>query len=226
MYKAAEVRVISVVLIVVFLLTSLPVMAGTLEGEVEVSVRKRVPKRGSKRRPAAGLARYKEDQRGASDEVNEAQNVVVYVPGLKPSGKSAAGSVTQRDRTFIPFVTAVTAGSTVNFPNEDIIFHSVYSNSPARKFHLPEYPQGETRSIKFDKPGHVELFCAIHSHMNAHILVLENDYFVTPDKDGKFKLELPAGSHVVKAWHPRLGASVQTVTVPQQGAAQVKFSLK
>ncbi len=210
-----------------FLLGVVPALAGTLEGEVEVSVGRRVAPRGAIRRPRVGQGRnYKDDKRAATKPINEAQNVVIYVPGLKGTGKKVNGKVSQKDRTFHPFVTAITQGSTVEFPNNDIIFHSVYSNSEARKFHLPEYPQGETRSIKFDRPGQVELFCAIHSHMNAHILVLENEYFVIPDQDGKFKLELPPGDHVVKAWHPRLGESVQTVSVPQQGAVQVKFSLK
>lgn len=217
--------------LLLWLCLALPAGAGTVEGTVVVRPGQLKKPHGDKQRPGGpppGAQPYLQRDRSASARTNEAVNTVVYLKGAKPS-KAAPGtraSISQRDRTFIPFVTAVQAGTTVEFPNQDIIYHSVYSNSEPREFHLPEYPQGESRQVTFEKPGHVELFCAIHSHMNAHLLVLDTSHFTRPDTEGRFRLEnIPPGTYVVKAWHPLLGERSQTVTVGK-GTTTVELLLE
>src|SRR5262249_16974607 len=61
----------------------------------------------------------------------EISNVVVFVndapadPELPPPRTS----ISQRDEAFVPRVTAITRGSTVEFPNFDPYFHNVFSLS-------------------------------------------------------------------------------------------------
>jgi len=71
----------------------------------------------------------------------------------------------QRNETFVPHVLAVTVGAVVDFPNSDKTFHNVFSLSRARRFDLGRYAAGHSKSIRFDRPGLVRVFCDIHSHI-------------------------------------------------------------
>ena len=78
----------------------------------------------------------------------------------------------------------VVRGTTVAFPNDDPLFHNVFSLSRAKSFDLGRYPRGSARSVTFDRAGIVQVFCHIHSDMSAVALVLDNPYFVRPMRRG------------------------------------------
>jgi plastocyanin len=108
----------------------------------------------------------------------------------------------QKNETFVPYVLAVTVGSTVDFPNSDRIYHNVFSLSKAKRFDLGRYPSGQSRSVRFDRPGVVRVFCEIHSHMSAFILVFAHRYFAVTDGDGRYRIEgVPPGSYVLAVWN-------------------------
>src|SRR5207253_10354226 len=90
---------------------------------------------------------------------------------------------------FIPPLLPVQVGTTLEFPNLDDTYHSIFSYSPTKRFDLGRY-QPEERpipSVVFDKPGLVTLRCDIHEHMRGLILVLSTPYFVMTDTDGGFR---------------------------------------
>jgi plastocyanin len=108
----------------------------------------------------------------------EIQNVVLYLtsPALRreePGAAPATLRMEQRDESFFPHVLPIVKGSIVEFPNGDPIYHNVFSLSKASSFDLGRYPRGATRSIRFDEPGVVRVYCHIHSDMSGVILVLE-----------------------------------------------------
>ena len=113
-----------------------------------------------------------------------------------------APAMDQRGFQFRPCVMAVQTGTPVSFPNKDPMYHSVFSYSAARKFDLGRYRAGEEPdAVVFDKPGTVSLFCEIHEHMRAQIVVVDTPYFVLTDAKGNFTLpNLPAGSHTFHVW--------------------------
>ena len=125
---------------------------------------------------------------------------------------SAAGAapkkravVDQRDKQFVPYVTAVQVGTAVIFPNSDNIRHHVYSFSPAKKFELPLYSGVPAEPVVFDKVGFITLGCNIHDWMIAYIAVLPTPYFQVTRQDGRAVLkDLPAGQYTVQVWHPTL----------------------
>jgi len=120
----------------------------------------------------------------------------------------------QQNEMFVPHVLAITRGSTVEFPNDDAFFHNVFSLSSAAKFNLGRYPRGETRPWKFAKAGLVKVFCDIHSHMSASILVLDHPYFTIPAPDGSFVIAgVPSGQYMLIGWHERVGERAATVQV-------------
>ena len=95
----------------------------------------------------------------------------------------------QRNEAFVPYVLAVTVGSTVDFPNSDRVYHNVFSLSKPRRFDLGRYPRGQSRSVVFERPGVVRVFCEIHSHMSAYILVFAHRFFAVTDAEGRYRLE-------------------------------------
>lgn len=123
-----------------------------------------------------------------------------------PSGPTRKQTVIdQRDRQFIPYVTALQVGTSVLFPNQDNIRHHVYSFSPAKKFELPLYAGVPAEPVVFDKPGFVTLGCNIHDWMVAYVAVLTTPYFQVTGTEGRAVLkDLPAGHYRVEAWQPLL----------------------
>jgi plastocyanin len=131
----------------------------------------------------------------------------------------------QRDLTFHPQVLPILVGTTVDFPNRDNLFHNVFSYSSPREFDLGRYPTGDSRSVRFDKAGVVRVYCDIHSHMNATILVLENPYFAVPDESGAFVIKnVPSGSYTARLWFGRDLAASQAISVRNGETITVNFT--
>jgi len=123
-------------------------------------------------------------------------------------------------------VIAVPVGSTVEFPNDDPIYHNVFSLSSAKNFNLGRYPRGKSQSVTFDKPGVVRVFCDIHSHMSATVIVFAHPWFAIPDEAGRFQLpEVPPGDREITAWHERLGDTTLRVRVDTGRPATADFVL-
>jgi plastocyanin len=158
----------------------------------------------------------------------EIQNVVVYLKGAAFQGvlPTSRRVVEQRNETFAPRVTVVTRGSVVAFPNDDPYFHNVFSLSRAGTFDLGRYRQGQTREQRFAKPGLIKVFCHIHSHMSASIMVLDHPYFAVPRVDGSFTLpDVPAGKYTIVGWHERVGERSGTIDVQGGRTASIDLSL-
>jgi plastocyanin len=131
----------------------------------------------------------------------------------------------QKNQEFVPRVLPVVAGTTVDFPNMDPIFHNVFSVSPGKRFDLGKYPRGHSRSVRFDRAGLIQVYCDIHSNMAAFILVLPNRAFAQPDEAGRFELpELPAGDYVIDVWHPDLPLLKRPVRVPEHGTVDLDLA--
>ncbi len=146
---------------------------------------------------------------------DEMRDFVVYIKGPVPGAPAPTKieKVVQKDATFKPHVLPVMVGTVVEWPNEDNIFHNVFSKSEANKFDLDLYKKGDPpkRSPPFDKPGEVDVYCSIHARMNCIILVLENPYFAMADARGHYTITecsprpLHAGSMAGTAAHRQQG---------------------
>jgi hypothetical protein len=133
----------------------------------------------------------------------------------------------QKDERFIPHLLAIPTGSTVDFPNEDRTFHNVFSLSKARRFDLGRYAAGKSKGVRFDRPGIVRVFCEIHSHMNAFILVFDHRFFAVTDENGRFRIDrVPPGTYRVTAWYEGVSQETQVVTVAASTGADANFVLK
>jgi plastocyanin len=133
----------------------------------------------------------------------------------------------QRGERFVPHVLAITTGTTVDFPNSDSIYHNVFSLSKTKRFDLGRYAAGRSQPVRFDRPGIVRVFCDIHSHMNAFILVFSHPFFSLTDNDGRFRIDnIPPGTYNVIAWNEGVQSEPRAVTVPDGGVAEEDFVLR
>ncbi|HEY6549269.1 MAG TPA: carboxypeptidase regulatory-like domain-containing protein [Vicinamibacteria bacterium] len=133
----------------------------------------------------------------------------------------------QRNQTFVPWVLAVPVGATVDFPNSDSTFHNVFSLSKARRFDLGRYPRGAVRSVRFDRPGVVRVFCEIHAHMNAYVLVFSHRFFATTDENGRYRIAgVPPGDYRLVLWHDGREREARPVQVTAGGMVEADFVVR
>jgi plastocyanin len=133
----------------------------------------------------------------------------------------------QRNETFVPHLLAVMTGTTVDFPNSDRIYHNVFSLSKARTFDLGRYAVGRSKSIRFERPGIVRVFCDIHSHMSAFILVFNHPFFAITDTDGRYRIDrVPPGNYNAIAWNEGVASAPKPIVVADGAAAELEFVLR
>ena len=164
---------------------------------------------------------------GATDR----RRSVVY---LDPAPRAAfdareepRGRMDQRDEAFVPHVLAIVAGTVVDFPNNDETYHNVFSLSREKTFDLGRYAAGRSKAVRFDRPGIIRVFCDIHAHMSAFILVFSHRYFAVTDDQGRYRLEnVPPGRYNVVAWHESTPRETRQVVVPDGGGdVELNFEL-
>jgi plastocyanin len=151
----------------------------------------------------------------------DVSDVVVYVDGPKVRNPPAKATVVMRGKEFRPRVVVVPTGATVDFPNEDGVFHNVFSVSGENRFDLDLYKKPQSRSFAFQHPGVVRIYCNIHPQMSAVVIVRDNPFFTRAAADGSFSLPgVPSGKHALKAWHERAGEVSAPLTVPEHGGVE------
>ncbi len=168
----------------------------------------------------------------APREPADDRRTVVYLESA-PGGafeerESVRARMDQRNEAFVPHVLAVTVGTSVDFPNNDRTYHNVFSLSKTKRFDLGRYAVGRSKAVRFDRPGIVRVFCDIHAHMNAFILVFSHRFFSVTDADGRYRIDrVPAGNYVVTAWHEGDDRESRPVTVsPEGGPVEVDFRFR
>jgi len=195
---------------------------GAIRGRVEL---RRVAS-AAERRPTVG-----ELGTPAGRDVPDLLRSVVYLEsaprGAFETNDGGHAVMDQRNETFVPHVLAITTGTTVDFPNSDKFYHNVFSLSKTRTFDLGRYAAGRTRDVRFDRAGIVRVFCEIHSHMNAFILVFSHPFFALTDNEGRYRIEdVPPGTYGVIAWNEGTPSETKSVTVPDGGTGELDFTIR
>lgn len=171
-----------------------------------------------------------------------APDVVVMVV---PAGAAAAAAapatvdIVQKDNRFDPYVTAVSAGSTVRFVNRDPYDHHVRSLGsgplgavpPAKSFELRLGAAGKggksQDSVVFETPGAVTLGCHIHGSMRGHLFITGTPHVAVTDEFGRATLRgLPDGAAELRLWHPDqiTGQGTQALTLGGSTSAKAALS--
>lgn len=186
---------------------------GAIRGRVDI--RRAVAP--AERRPATATLGSPGDR-----DVADTRRAVVYLetaPATALEARDPARArIDQRNETFLPHVLAVDVGSVVDFPNNDSTYHNVFSLSKAKKFDLGRYARGKSKPVRFDRPGVVRVFCDIHSHMSAFVLVFSHPFYATTEADGRYRIDnIPPGTYTVAAWYEGEARDTRTVSIPPQG---------
>jgi plastocyanin len=137
-----------------------------------------------------------------------APHVVVWLEGAAPAPVAPPARVVldQRNLAFAPRVLAVRVGTTVEFPNNDRVFHNVFSFRDGKRFDLGLYPVGTSRRVTFDRAGLSRIFCNIHPNMAAYVVAVDSPYYAVSDQSGAFTIGgVPRGTYKYTAW--RAGAA-------------------
>jgi plastocyanin len=195
---------------------------GAIRGRVEL----RRPPTPSDRRPTVT-----ELGTPAGRDVPDLLRSIVYLEsaprGAFETSDGGHAVMDQRNESFVPHVLAITTGTTVDFPNSDRFYHNVFSLSKPKTFDLGRYAAGHSKSIRFDRAGIVRVFCDIHSHMNAYILVFSHPFFAMTEGDGRYRIDnVPPGTYGIVAWNEGTRSDPQSVTVPDGGTAEIDFTIR
>ena len=160
-------------------------------------------------------------------------NVFVYVKdGL---GKyyfdvpAQAVTVDQQGCRYRPHVFGVRAGQPIEIINSDPTLHNVNAvASVNRGFNFGQPMQGMKNTATFTAPEvMVRIKCDVHGWMSAYAGVLDHPYFAVTSSGGKFELKnVPAGTYTVEAWHEKLGAQTQNVTLAEKDSKELSFTFK
>lgn len=138
------------------------------------------------------------------DKPEPARSAVWVGSGASPTNPATATPlrIQQSGYQFRPALAVVRSGTPVVFPNEDQLYHSVFSKSPPRRFDLGRFRKGEEpAAVVMDSPGLVQLFCEVHEHMRANLVVVDTPWFAVTDTEGRFSIEgIAPGRHVVGIW--------------------------
>jgi len=198
---------------------------GAIRGRVDL---RRVPPPAE---PRPNIADLGGAAAAAALDISDRLRSVVYLEaaprGAFETVETTHAVMDQRGERFVPHVLAITTGTTVDFPNSDHIYHNVFSLSKTKPFDLGRYAAGHSKPMRFDRPGIVRVFCEIHSHMNAFVLVFSHPFFSLTDNDGRFHIDnIPPGTYNVIAWNEGVQSEARAITVPDGGVAEEDFVLR
>ena len=168
------------------------------------------------------------------DEHGPVAHVAVYALPSKPAPPAASGPnaiMDQAHNAFVPHILIVQTGTSVLFPNNDVVSHHVYSFSEPKQFELPLYKGNAHPPLVFDRPGVVVLGCNIHDSMLGYIFVVDTPYYASTDAQGTVSLDrLPADDYSLRVWTPRLRPNdmpaPRTVAVASDGTQTISIKLE
>ncbi|MEE4377453.1 MAG: hypothetical protein V2J55_08065 [Candidatus Competibacteraceae bacterium] len=142
----------------------------------------------------------------------DASQVVVWLVGVSSqqvtgtSGQDSPFSMASKNKEFQPGLLVIPVGTTVEFPNRDPISHNVFSLSSGNQFDLGLYDANTVKSVQFEQPGLVRVYCNIHSRMVGFIHVIGHPYYALTDSAGRFVIEdIPQGTYLLKTWEEKAG---------------------
>ncbi len=174
---------------------------------------------------AAGEIKGKVTVKGMRNSA-DALVYVAAIPGKSFPAPGGHARIDQLNLTFIPHVTPVLVGTTVDFLNSDAVLHNVFSpDACAGKFNLGTWPKGEIRSYTFKEECVAKLLCKVHPEMEGFVVAVPTPYFAVTKADGTYAIaNVPDGSYTLKVWHPKAKATQKPVTVAGTTTADFEIS--
>lgn len=179
------------------------------------------------RAETAGLTLTLTSQEGPLEDAVASLTSLDFDP---PPLDRAEAEIVQDNKEYEPYVTVIRAGTVVRFPNRDSVQHHIYSVSKPKRFELPLYASGESKTEVFERTGVVTLGCNIHDWMIAYVVVMHTPWFTKTKFDGIARLDgIPPGRYRLEVWHPRLSRAFTreiTLAAGENPGEALTFKLK
>lgn len=160
-------------------------------------------------------------------------NVFVYVrDGLGAytfETPTEPAKIDQRECRYTPHVFGMRVGQPLEITNSDPTLHNIHAMAKNnREFNNGQPIQGMKTVHTFTAPEVMVPFkCDVHGWMNAFVGVVDHPYFAVTGPGGAFSLpSLPPGTYTVEAWHEKLGATSQSVTIGPNETKEIAFTFK
>jgi hypothetical protein len=139
--------------------------------------------------------------------------------------------LTNDNCTLDPYVQVISTNATLNVSNDDRTLHTnrfINVGTGQIAALAPFNDDGEVVPVdKLKEPAEVEVVCEEHPWTHAWIAVLDHPYFAQTSASGSFTIDaIPPGRYRVRAWHPSLGFSDDSVTVTAGQQTSVAFRIR
>ncbi len=137
--------------------------------------------------------------------------------------------VDQQGCQYRPHVFGVRVDQPIDIGTSDATLHNVHALAQVnQEFNFGLEIPGTKQTKRFTKPEvMITLKCDVHGWMRAYAGVLAHPYFAVTAGGGRFEMKnLPAGTYTVEAWHEKLGAQTQTVTIAEKESRAITFTFK
>jgi len=121
----------------------------------------------------------------------------------------------------------VPLGTTVQFRNDDRIYHNVFSIAKPNDFDAGIRATGATYTRTFTNPGAVEILCNIHSTMNGYVFVVDSPLYAKAQASGAFTIRgVAPGRYELAAWHEAAtNVTRKTIVVGSDGVHDLSVTV-
>jgi plastocyanin len=160
------------------------------------------------------------------------ENVVVFVSdGLGDrifDPPQTPAVIEQRGCMYEPHVLAMQSNQKLDVVNADTTTHNIHPSPKNNREWNKSQPPGVPIEETFARAEvAIPVKCNVHPWMRGYIAVFKHPYFALTSKDGSFEIRnLPPGTYTIEAWHEKLGAATQKITVGTSETIVLDFSLK
>jgi hypothetical protein len=211
----------AILMVILFYCLSPSIWPATIKGKVTSKPKKSIPRRVAQRYPG------KHSQPpGKMEPVPAVILIMGKIKGFPPPKPAKPLKMIQEDFNFKPSLLVVPIGVEVSFPNADKEFHNVFSYSKIKRFDLGRYHQGESKSVRFTKPGIGKIYCEIHEWMRAAVVVIENPFYTIADKEGNYEIkDVPKGKFRLLVWKMDHKRGIKEIEIKGDETVELNFSL-
>ncbi|MBT4785450.1 MAG: hypothetical protein HOO21_08845 [Candidatus Marinimicrobia bacterium] len=227
-------KLINVTMIAIFGLST--IIAGEIKGRIKYIGKPPKSKRIRMDADPVCAASHRDAAKAESfivDSEGNMANVIVYLKGVKYTGKAPTSEVIidQNGCIYSPHVMGVQAGQPVKILNSDATMHNIHGLPKVNKefnFGMPKSLKEKT--VTFNKAEDVFVIkCDVHPWMKSYTQVFDHPYFAVSGSDGTFNISnVPDGTYEAIAWQEKFGSKrvmTQNVTV-KGGDAELNFNFE
>lgn len=136
--------------------------------------------------------------------------------------------LTQEGCRYSPHVIALMVNQPIKILNPDGTLHNIHALPKMNaefNMAMPNFRKEMTKTFDKVETTPFPVKCDVHPWMGAWIVVMDHPFFTVTPPTGQYKIDnLPTGTYEVEAWHEKLPAQKQTVTLTEGETKEMNFT--